>query len=559
MKATIQKKLVLAFLAVLLMGSISSVGVLYVLSGSVKQMKHALENAEVELVAEQLRYDTLHMSDGMRAFMLNPKNPAERAYKEQGDQNYNKHVEELKKLSEDKDILEGIRKSADLDATVLGKAEDETMDLAASGNAEAAAKKYADQWAPARKQQMDTILGITELAKRQQDESVKTAEKAYNTAQTVTWALIAILISGGLGLSFYLARMMSVPVRTMAAHLEVAAGGDLTKRINVTTKDEIGDMAVSFNSFLEKLEKIIIEVKGGADSISSAAQQVSSSASSLSQGTSEQAASVEETTSSLEEMSASINQNSDNSKQMEQVASKGAREADESGKAVKQTVDAMKSITDKINIIDEIAYQTNLLALNAAIEAARAGEHGRGFAVVATEVRKLAERSQTAAKEIGSLAADSVKVAEHSGKLLDELVPSIKMTADLVQEVTSASREQSSGVNQINKAMAQVDQVTQRNASSAEELSSTAEEMASQSEALAQLMAFFKTGGGNSDFSFLHQPGSQASRWQHSTLPHAAKTTAVARAAAAGAGTGAGAAGSKTSASEDEHGFARFQ
>jgi methyl-accepting chemotaxis protein len=202
---------------------------------------------------------------------------------------------------------------------------------------------------------------------------------------------------------------------------------------------------------------------------------------------------------------------------MEVVATKGAREAEESGKAVTHTVDAMKSITQKIEIIDDIAYQTNLLALNAAIEAARAGEHGKGFAVVATEVRKLAERSQAAAKEISSLATDSVKVAEHSGKLLEELVPSIKRTAELVQEVTAASREQSSGVGQINKAMAQVDQVTQRNASSAEELSSTAEELASQSEALLQLMNFFKVSGGESGPLFVRKPRAQVG-WHESEL-----------------------------------------
>jgi methyl-accepting chemotaxis protein len=250
-------------------------------------------------------------------------------------------------------------------------------------------------------------------------------------------------------------------------------------------------------------------------------------------------------------MSASIGQNADNSRQMEQVASKGAREAEESGAAVKQTVEAMKSITERINIIDEIAYQTNLLALNAAIEAARAGEHGKGFAVVATEVRRLAERSQTAAKEISSLAADSVKVAERSGELLNELVPSIQKTAELVQEVSSASREQASGVTQINKAMAQVDTVTQRNASSAEELSSTAEEMASQSESLAQLMSFFKTTGGDTGFSFLHHAGIKPSGKAQPTFHQPSAPAAWAAAA------GAGASGARPAGADADHGFTR--
>ena len=190
-------------------------------------------------------------------------------------------------------------------------------------------------------------------------------------------------------------------------------------------------------------------------------------------------------------MSASIARNAENSRATEQTATRGAKDGEESGKAVLDTVRAMNAIAEKISIIEEIAYQTNLLALNAAIEAARAGDHGKGFAVVATEVRKLAERSQTAAKEIGGLAGSSVKVAERSGQLLTELVPAIRRTAELVQEVSAASAEQAAGVSQINRALTGVDQVTQRAAAAAEQLSSTSQEMAAQAVSLRQVVDFF--------------------------------------------------------------------
>lgn len=302
--------------------------------------------------------------------------------------------------------------------------------------------------------------------------------------------VIATLI--GLFIAFFLTRSVLKSVNALkTAANDYWSKGDLTYRVMDISSDELGDAARVTNGFMDKIQGVISNVKSSASGLSDAANQVSTASQDLSSGSSEQAASVEETSSSLEQMSATVNQNADNAKQTETMATTASSQADEGGQQVSKTVVAMKDIAEKIAIIEDIAYQTNLLALNAAIEAARAGEHGKGFAVVASEVRKLAGRSESAAGEISTLAKDSVSVAEGAGKLLEEIVPSIKKTADLVQEISASSEEQASGIGEVNGAMGQLDTVTQNNAALAEELSATAEEMSAQTQALSDMMSFF--------------------------------------------------------------------
>ncbi len=337
-------------------------------------------------------------------------------------------------------------------------------------------------------------------------DSVRAGEATYAAARLAALTLMAIAIAFAIGVTVWVTRSITRPVAGAVSLAERIAGGDLREDIEATSRDELGKLQAAMRRMAEELARIIGQVRVGAAALAGASAQVSGTAQALSHGTGEQAASVEETTSSREEMCASITQNAENARQTESMAKEGATSAEEGGKAVADTVAAMRSIAEKISIIEEIAYQTNLLALNAAIEAARAGEHGKGFAVVATEVRKLAERSQKAAKEIGTLAEGSVHVAERSGALIIELVPAIRKTADRVQEVAAASAEQSAGVGQVSRAMANVDQVTQRNASAAEELSSTAEQMASQAESLQKLMSHFQVSEAALAAGRLHVP-----------------------------------------------------
>lgn len=348
------------------------------------------------------------------------------------------------------------------------------------------------------KQHYDQHRRAVDQVVRLANQRIKEDERhaASETRRMLSLAIMVGLsvIGAASFLGWRLARGMAQPLEALHGGFVQLGQGRIQTLAEDERSDEIGEVTRNYNRFIARLATLVAEVRGGATAVATAAGQLSASAARLSHGTTDQAAAVEETSASLEEMNASINQNGANSELTEKMAIDGALEMSQCSQVVGESVHAMHTIAERISIIEEIAYQTNLLALNAAIEAARAGEQGKGFAVVAAEVRKLAERSQGAAREISEVASNPVKIAHRAGELLNELVPSARKTAELVQQVATASREQSASIAQVNQAMAQVDHVTQRNAASAEELASTAEGMAGRARNLRELIGFFKTG-----------------------------------------------------------------
>ncbi|MDR6624384.1 methyl-accepting chemotaxis protein [Caulobacter segnis] len=337
---------------------------------------------------------------------------------------------------------------------------------------------------------------LVELSKAQLETASAKSDEDFAATRNVLIGVSIVSLLAAIGAAVYIGAVVSKGLARATEAVRTVADGDLTKTVEITTRDEIGDLLGNVNVMIDRLRGIVADAISASENVSSGSQELSATAEQMSQGVTEQAAAAEQVSASMEEMASNIKQNADNANQTEKIARQSAQDAEVSGQAVNKAVDAMRTIAEKITIVQEIARQTDLLALNAAVEAARAGEHGRGFAVVASEVRKLAERSQTAAAEISAVSTDTVKAAQTAGEMLTTLVPNIRKTAELVSEISAACREQDIGSSQINEAIQQLDKVTQQNAAASEEMSATSEELAAQAEELQTSISYFRTDSG---------------------------------------------------------------
>jgi methyl-accepting chemotaxis protein len=537
MRFTVKAKLASAFGVVILLSMIA---------GAVGYMKLADMVSSTELlVARANRMEKAsELKEGVLFLVRAEKNAILAASDTEHEQFRLDLIKNREAIAKSKDEIyaaasEGGKKLMDVFNVAFAKLnayQDETVLLAKTDKPKALDRSMHD----GRKVVADALEAVDGYIKNAKKNMAEQAEQARQDGARAEMLLISLVIASLLIAAVaatWIAMSISRALAQAVGLADAVAIGDLSHKIESSSNDEIGDLIKSLNAMtvnlnataalanqiaqgdlmveakplsdkdtlglalermVEKLRQIVSEALTAAQNVSAGSQELSASAEQLSQGATEQASSAEEASSSMEEMASNVKQNADNANQTEKIAAQSAKDAEASGAAVGRAVNAMQTIAEKITIVQEIARQTDLLALNAAVEAARAGEHGKGFAVVASEVRKLAERSQAAAAEIGTLSTETVKVAQEAGNMLSKLVPDIKRTAELVEEITAACREQDVGSAQINQAIQQLDKVGQQNASASEEVSSTSEELASQAEQLQSTIAYFRIEQGRS-------------------------------------------------------------
>jgi len=360
-------------------------------------------------------------------------------------------------------------------------------------NFDAAEKIYYNQYAAYFEPMRGAMDQFTEINLKQSEEDFNNSMNLSHLIKIKSLIIFVIILIIIILSAIILTQSINKPLQKAVVFSNNIAAGDLTQNIKAEGNDETAKVLSALQNMITVLRKMVLEVKNSSSNVYSSSSQITKAAQDLSNSANEQAVSTEEITSSIEEMVATINQNADNAQQTEKLAISAVKKIKKANESVSQTVEAMKRITEKISVINDIASKTDLLAVNAAIEAARAGSSGRGFAIVAEEVRKLAIQSQEAALSINELSHNSMIIATQSGVMLGEAIPDIESTSNLIQEISQTSVEQNSGANQINTAVIQLAELTQRNSASSEELASNAEELSGQSALMNRMIEFFKT------------------------------------------------------------------
>jgi methyl-accepting chemotaxis protein len=500
MRLTIKLQLALAFGVVIVLMMIGNAFGISSLSNTNKAMNEMVQGPATRLeMAQQLNIHLLNVVRSEKNMIL-VSTPAEVEKLDAAVVKERKAFEALLAKAESMATAEGKPKWQALDASweQLIEVHGRVRELAAVNDDVAATALSMGDGRKAVTEAGERVQELVDLSKSQLEAATAKGDADFAATRNLLLGLSVLSLVGAAVAGIYISLTVSKGLNRAQDAVKTVAEGDLTKSVDITTKDEIGDLLGHVNIMIERLRGVVADAITASENVSAGSQELSATAEQMSQGATEQASAAEQASASMEEMAANIKQNADNATQTEKIARQSAIDAETSGKAVAKAVDAMQTIAEKITIVQEIARQTDLLALNAAVEAARAGEHGRGFAVVASEVRKLAERSQTAAAEISAVSTDTVKAAQSAGEMLTSLVPDIRKTAELVAEISAACREQDIGSSQINEAIQQLDKVTQQNASASEEMSATSEELAAQAEELQASIAYFRTDEGGS-------------------------------------------------------------